>query len=614
MCGLAGLASPGRDFAPPLLDAIEGDLYHRGPDSGGSIAETGWAVAFRRLAIIDPNAQSDQPMTSPDGQVTLVYNGEIYNFRTIRDELESLGARFRTRGDTEVILQGYLFWGEEILNRMEGMFALIIVDRRAARMVVARDPLGIKPLYMTRDKETVAFSSEMRPLFRVTPPVMDPAALGELLTFSWAAGRISNIAGIERVPGGTVIRVDLTNGAVEERRFCDPIDALNAGGAESSVAEADEALDSSLSAHLMSDVGYSLQLSGGIDSSYVAARVHALRGRGKDDALASYGVGIPNYEHDEGRYREMVVDRYSLRHSEEILDGDAFADAMPRAIHHMEGPVPHGGCVMLMLLCAKIRKDGFKVVLTGEGADEFFGGYQRYGDWRRLLWRERLAKLPFAARMPMVPPFVGVRRFAGLDMAAYAALYQRLEPLREVFPDHIPPSPGEREFQSSRFRDFRQRLLAVDQSAYLESLLVRQDKMSMAESIEARVPFVHMPLAKVLNRLPVNDRIPGGTTKPILKRLAERYLPRDLIYRRKIGLWLPYDEWLKDPTKLGRYLDDVAAPNSCLSDHGDARLLRRAVDDFRAGKTTGPRMWTLVNLELWMRGLRRPDGPVLHPS
>lgn len=609
MCGLAGIVAPGRDIPAPLRDAMENDLFHRGPDSGGQAHETSWALIFRRLAIMDPQAASDQPMTDEDGAVTMVFNGEIYNFRTLRADLEASGTRFRTGSDSEVILQGYRRWGLGVLDRLEGMFALILVDRRENRLVAARDPLGIKPLYMTRTTDgATAFASEMRPLYRMAAPRPDSAAIGELLTFSWAAGRSSNVEGIERLPGGTVVTVDLADGSVTERRYCNPIDTI-ATGPDASEEEADAAVDDSIRAHLMSDVGYALQLSGGIDSSYVAARVRAMQGAG-GAALSSYGVKIPDYEHDEAVYRGMVADRYALDHIEETLDGDVFAEALPRAAAHMEGPVPHGGCVMLMLLCGRIRRDGVKVVLTGEGADEFFGGYQRYGDWKRLMWRERLAQLPFARMLPMVPPFMGIRRFAGLDMAAYGALYQRLEPLAALFPEQIPPAPGAREEQSSRFKDFRDRLLAVDQSAYLESLLVRQDKMSMAESIEARVPFVHWPLTQVLNRLPRELRIPGGTTKPILKRFAERVLPHDLIHRRKIGLWLPYDDWLRDPNKLGRYLDDVADPNGGLAAFGDANGLKRAVADFRAGRTGGPRMWTLVNLEIWLRGLRGPEGPV----
>lgn len=612
MCGLAGFVCPERRFSERFLSQIETDLHHRGPDSGGSVAEPGWALVFRRLAIMDPHAQSDQPMTDETGDVTLTFNGEIYNFLHLKADLQAKGVQFRTKGDSEVILRGYIQWGEAVFEKLEGMFAVLLVDRRRNKLIAVRDPMGIKPLYRTRKNGVTAIASEMRPLFHITPPKADPAAFGELLAFSWAAGTLSNVQGIERVPGGTILSIDLATGEEAARRYCDPIDTIASDLPAATTEEADAALEQSLTDHLMSDVGYSLQLSGGIDSSYVAARTR-FHQSGDQASLASFGVKIPGYEHDEGDYRKMVVDRFKLDHTETALDGEAFSDALPRAIAHMEGPVPHGGCVMLMLLCATIREQGFKVVLTGEGADEFFGGYHRYGDWKRLFWREKLAALPFTGLLPNVPPFIGLKRFAGLDMAAYSALYHKLEPLQAIFPDHVPPAPGDREKQSSKFADFRDRLLAVDQSAYLESLLVRQDKMSMAESIEARVPFVHWPLAQVLNRLPRNARIPGGETKPILKSLAARYLPHDLIYRRKIGLWLPYDKWLQDDTKLGRYLDEVASPNSKLSEFGDAKKLAHAVDSFRRGAVNGPRMWSLVNQELWLRSLIPPAASITSP-
>jgi asparagine synthase (glutamine-hydrolysing) len=602
MCGFAAFFQPGRRFPSDLLDAVDGDLVHRGPDSGGRAAAPGWALVFRRLAIMDPEAQSDQPMHDPDRGLSMVFNGEIFNFRDLRAALESDGARFRTESDSEVILRGYAHWGEAVFEKLAGMFAVLIVDRREHRMIAARDPFGIKPLYMTEGGGVVGFASEMRPLFRLARPVADPAAQGELLAFSWAAGSLSNVSGIERLPGGTLVSVDLATGALTRRRYRDPIDTLAQNGPRATAEEAEAALDASIKAHLMSDVGFSMQLSGGVDSSFIAARTGAL-GASAETSLTSFGVRIDNYEHDEAPFRAMVAESLGLDHTEVPLDGAAFADALPRAVRHMEGPVPHGGCVMLMLLCRTIRERGYKVVLTGEGADEFFGGYQRYGDWRRLAWRERLARLPVAKLLPNRPPFVGIRRFAGKDMAAYAALYHQLEPMRELFPDLIPPPPGDRERMSARFDDFRDRMLAVDQSSYLESLLVRQDKMSMAESIEARVPFVHWPLAMVLNRLPHALRIPGGTTKPILKRFAEKWLPHDVIHRRKIGLWLPYDQWLREPDTLGRYLDLVADPNGRLAGFGDARKLAEAVDRFRRGVPGGPRMWTLVNQELWLRSL-----------
>ena len=303
-----------------------------------------------------------------------------------------------------------------------------------------------------------------------------------------------------------------------------------------------------------------------------------------------------------------MVERYRLDHCEVALGGRDFADALPRAVAHMEGPSPHLGCVMLMLLCREIRKHG-KVVLTGEGADEFFGGYSRYATWRKTRWQERAARLAPWFPWPQRRPFNGIRRLAGIDAAAYGGVYDDFRQVQALFPALV-PKPGAREAASARFRDFRDRLMAVDQTCYLELLLLRQDKMSMAESVEARVPFVHLPLARVLNALPRDVRVPGnGETKPILKRIAEPLLPHDLLYRRKVGLLLPFGDWLRDPAALGRYLDDLVAPDGRLAAYADAPRLRRAVETFRAGRSAGldATIMRLVNMECWLRAL--PAGP-----
>jgi len=605
MCGLAALFEPGRRFDPALLAGMEDDLFHRGPDSGGCVSEPGFALVFRRLAILDPGSQADQPMSDASGRCSLVFNGEIYNYRALRRALEQEGVRLRTSGDTEAVLEGYLHWGEDVLNQLEGMFAFCLVDRERGVALAARDPLGIKPLYMIHSGTTVAFASEMRPLFRLHPPQVDEVALAELVTFGWAAGRLSNCRGIECLLGGTVVTVPLAGGVPAERRYCDPLETLHPDpdfGSELDRADTEErvheALGESVKAHLASDVGYAMQLSGGVDSSLVAA----LAQEETAGSLSSFAVSLGDHLYDEGRYRDMVVQRYGLDHHEVAVSAADYASALPRAVRHMEGPLPHGGCVTLMLLCERIRKHT-KVVLTGEGADEMFGGYQRYARWRKTRWQERLVRLLPARFLPPLWPVAGMRRMGGLDAAAYASVYHDFQSVQRVFPDLV-PEPGAREAASRRFSDFRDRLFAVDQAAYLESLLVRQDKMSMAASVEARVPFVHMPLLRLVNSLPHPLRAPGGDTKPLLKRIAERHLPHNLIHRRKIGLWLPYEEWFADANGAGGYLDDLTGSESRLAAYAEKEKLAALVEKCRAGaRSAGLVLERLVGVELWLRSL-----------
>ena len=607
MCGFVALFEDGRRFSPSLLEAMEKDIFHRGPDSGGIVSEPGAAMVFRRLAILDPAATSDQPMTDRTGRCTLVFNGEIYNYRALRAALEQAGHGLRTSGDTEVILEGYLAWGEAVVERLEGMFSFVLYDRAEDKVVAARDPFGIKPLYVMKRGGLTAFASEMRPFARLAPLVPDPAALAELITFRFAAGRLSNLAGIEKLPGGAVATLCLAGGRLSERRFADPLDSLapdptmDRGDA---AARAEAAVRASVTDHLQSDVGYTVQLSGGVDSSLVAALATAAA----EAPVTTFGVKLDDERYDEGPYRQKAVEHLSLRHHEVRLTAGDFADALPRAVAHMEGPVPHYGCVMLMLLCDRIG-EAAKVVLTGEGADEMFGGYMRYALWRALRRKGRMARLVPAFLWPYLQRYREIERYAGRDPAIFGAVYHDFLALHRLFPDLI-PRPGARDRAGTRFDDFRSRMFAADQTAYLESLLMRQDKMAMAASVEARVPFTHLPLAKVVNRIPHDLRAPGGDTKPLLKTIAERYLPSDIIRRRKVGLNLPLDQWAADPNGLGRYMDLVVATDSRLGDFADRKHLATVIDDFRQGRPVAPNgrppIPHLINLELWLRSI--PDA------
>jgi asparagine synthase (glutamine-hydrolysing) len=610
MCGIGGFFESERTFTPDFLNQVERDLYHRGPDSGGQYLAPGSALVFRRLAIIDPQSRSDQPMFDQSGRYVLLFNGEIYNYRRLRDELEASNVPLRTQGDSEVIIEGFAAWGESIFEKLEGMFACVILDTQAKRVWAARDPLGIKPLYFAREPGRIAFASEIRPLRRfIGRTEVDTDALAELLLFRFAAGRRSNFKGIELLPGGVFARYSIRDDAYSEHRFADvaatlrPDDSISPERAEQM---AHDAILSSLTDHLQSDVGYSAQLSGGIDSSLVVAMATEKAGRKID----TYGIRLPQGAQDESEYRALVLERYPARHEELDLGAADFADNFPRAVAHMEGPVPHFGCVLLMLLCEQIRKRN-KVVLTGEGADEFFGGYDRYAKWKQLRLHGGVARAVPPPLWPLVKRYAYLRRFSHFDPAIAASIYFDFLEVQRLFPQLV-FSTGERGSVSRQFTDFRDRLLAVDQTSYLPSVLMRQDKMSMAASVESRVPFAHFPLAKVINRLPRNIRVPGGVTKPLLKAIARKWLPADVVDRRKVGLTLPLNRWLKDETGFGRYLEFLTQPDSKLSGYTDRRMLREIVDNFRQAPASDgmSSLANLVNVELWLRSLDTLSVPV----
>lgn len=603
MCGFAAFFEKDRVFDGQLMDAVDRDLFHRGPDGSGRCEQRGFSLLFRRLAIIDPQSRSDQPFWDASNRYIIVFNGEIYNFKALRLELEQAGIALRTQGDTEVIVEGFARWGEAVVEKLEGMFAFVIVDTETRKVFAARDPFGIKPLYIARRGNLFALASEAKPLRRLLGDAgPDEGALAELLMYRFAAGRYSNVKGIELLPGGCAISYSLDTGDCRERRFCDPLATIDPDPSidrKQAIEMAEAAVSQSVETHMQSDVGYSIQLSGGVDSSLVLALASEKAGQ----QLDSYGVRLPDPKFDESPYRDQVVARYGSNHEEVDLGPVAFADALPKAVAHMEGPTPHFGCVMLMLLCERIREK-HKVVLTGEGADEFFGGYHRYNIWRTLRKQGRAAKLVPLFMWPLLKRYAYLRRFEDFGPEIVASVYLDFRVLHRMFPGLV-PAPGVREQSAKRFRDFRDKLMAVDQSSYLQTLLMRQDKMAMAASVEARVPFTHYPLAKLVNRIPVDVRLPGGETKPILKEIARRFLSRDVVDRRKVGLNLPLDAWLRDDKGLGRYLEFLTGPDCRLSQYSEPKALQRMVDDFRRSDrpVNHPPLAHLVNLELWLRSL-----------
>ncbi len=587
MCGF--LAGFGKDLPAhrERLLALGGLLQHRGPDSSQLKSGGDHLFLFHRLAIQDTASRSDQPMSDVTGRYTLVFNGELYNYIELRDDLIAAGSVFHTTSDTEVLLQGLCADGKAFLERVEGMYSFVLWDREEKKILAARDPFGIKPLYYLSSPGLLLFASEPRPLRFFINDTVCPLQLAELLVFRHTPHSSSPFQKIKSLSGGHCVAG--YPHAIFEEVLADPLSFLeqsvNSDPEQDSKIVSD-ALFRTFSLHTRSDVGYALQLSGGVDSSLTAAICSSSYGRG----LECYAASFPKCAYDEGEYRARVVERYQLTHHEVSITASDFADALPETIAALDAPSPHYGCVALYLVCREAAKK-HKVLLTGEGADELFGGYSRY------LRLNEYAPVPqsVTTAVPTVLSDTSV---------VFACAYAETSAIKQLFPG-LDYSFRERACIAARFPDTARQMMALDHSCYLPSLLMRQDRVAMAHGIEARVPYVDMALARALSQIPLQRRLPQERTKPLLKQFARRYLDQELVERRKNGLILPVYTWLKDERGLGRYLGALTEPSARLATYTDRRRLSAFIDRelCRGGSDTTSALMQVLNVELWLRSL-----------
>ena len=608
MCGFAAFFQKNRDFSDIFIKQIDADLFHRGPDSGGVYKEPGCALIFRRLAILDVSDSANQPMEDPSGRYVLVFNGEIYNYPELKKELEDKGVSFRTGSDTEAVLHGFLVWGSDVVKKMDGMFSLVVWDKQEKIAYAARDTLGIKPLYMAKKGNALGFATEIRPLRRLVGTEIDPEGIAEILVMRFATERQSNFKNIEVIPGGTLVRYDLSENKLQENIFEDILDSFkkedNSITYEDALRITEEAVVDSIKRHLQSDVGYSVQLSGGIDSSLTTA----IAAEHSNKRVSTYGIHLEDDRYDEGPYRKMVIERYNTDHSEILLTGQDFSKELADTCKSLEAPTAHKGCVFLKHLSKEINKT-HKVTLVGEGADEFFGGYDRYSKIAHIRRNAMIATFIPTNLLENIPQFHNLLRYKKLDPALVAQVYHDHNVTMDIFPD-LDYSIGTAA-RIKHIKDIKDRIVSADQLSYLGCLLNRQDKISMAHSVEARTPFSYMPLARAINKIPTKFRVPGNTTKPLLKKIAEKWLPYDLIYRRKVGLSLPIMDWMMDDAALKPMTMDLTRPDCALAEYSSSEKLSDFVHDFYEGRIAKPThkkiLPILMITNLWLEGVKEEN-------
>ncbi len=598
MCGIVAQLG-GRDCRPDrkLIEQMAADIRHRGPDDEGYYCDLWCGLGFRRLSILDTTSAGHQPMFDEDRRYVIVYNGELYNYKVLQAQLEQRGYTFRSHSDTEVVLKAFLEWGTSCVEKFIGMFAFIVVDLRAQSAFAARDHLGIKPLYFMKHDGSLFLASEIKCFRHVRPFELNCDALYEQFFFRYVSGRNTIFKNIFRLPAGTWIMFDKA-GALTEKKYYDVTESLLSPASPVDYESVEAQLKDNIWQHTQSDVGYNVQLSGGIDSSYITAVLAGDYGQ----KLHTYSVTLRGYEKDESRYQNLVARQCDTDHHPYDLDGNDFAGMLPKATWHMDMPIVHTACVFLMELCRHSAENS-KVILTGEGADELFGGYDRYAHITGLSSQGIAFALKRSGVRPfMIPPLwrgKGLRKLLMYDFGLYEQWSREMGPFVRLH--DIEKKIPYRESVSGRFYDLPGKIFASDQTSYLGSLLERQDKMSMSMSVEARVPYCVHTMFDLVNGFSAHEKI-KKSPKYILKKLAQKYFNPDFAFRRKVGFVLPYSKWLKDRRHLGRFFDLLTDTTFKQRGIYESDAVEKAIREHERGeKDHKAALMILIRFEIWHR-------------
>jgi len=622
MCGIAGFinVSPARQDRP-LLERMTDAIAHRGPDDCGFYQDPQASLGHRRLSIIDL-AGGHQPMCNEDGSLWIVYNGEIFNHASLRPELEQAGHVYQSHCDSEMILHAYEQYGADCVLRFRGMFAFAIWDKQRGRLFCARDRLGIKPLYYVWNGKTFLFGSEIKALL-AHPSVtssLDENALPEYLALGYLSGPGTMFRGVRKLMPGHTLLLD-TKAASPQPQIQQYWDAPAPGTPERRsdhdwIAECRQRLEETVRMRLMSDVPLGMFLSGGVDSSAIAA----LMKRMVDGPVKSFSVGYSEQEYSELPYAAEVSRAIGTEHHEVVIGSQEFFDALPRLVWHEDEPITWPSSVSLHFVSALASRQ-VKVVLTGEGSDELFGGYTRYR-WTRLNLQllavysrlmpsavrnglqNQLASsslLSASLRRKLGHTFLGCgENIESLYLDNFYSAFHKSEERTilkqaaggpyEVFLQHWNARP-----QSSLLA----RMLYADQKTYLLELLMKQDQMSMSTSIESRVPFLDHTFVEFAARVPDSLKIRGSVQKYIFKKAVADLLPHNIVHRTKMGFPTPLRQWLREPV-AAPLLHRLTEKDGFLAGYLDMPSVQAIVDQHRSGShDMTDRLWRLLNLQIW---------------
>ena len=626
MCGINGIAlskASRSSIDPGVLERMRDVIRHRGPDDKGIFLSDAVGLGHRRLSIVDVS-RGHQPMTNEDASLYITYNGEIYNHADYRESLEAKGHVYQTHCDTETILHLYEEHGAACVDYLRGMFAFAIWDTRKQELFIARDRLGVKPLYYVHTEDgSLYFGSEIKTLLeaRAVKPEINYATLSDYLANHAPSGEETLFLGVKRLLPGHILT--WRDGAVSIRRYWDVDFSKDevVRDDETYIKQWSELFRESVRLRLMADVPLGMFLSGGIDSSAIAAVMSGM----VSEPIKTFSVAFKEREANELEYARLVADAYKTKHHEIIVSPEQFFAALPRLVWHEDEPLAHPSSVALYFV-SKLASEHVKVVLTGEGSDELLAGYGRY---RRTIWnlawgRQYNKLAPSMARNTIRKQIERMPQGGRLRQKLMRTFLVVSPELESIYFDNFAvfPTPmqqhmftGEtkerirtidpyvelrRLLERTKDLSLLDGLLYADIKTYLHELLMKQDQMSMATSVESRVPFLDHKLVEFTAKMPDTMKLRGGTTKYVLRESMKGVLPEKILTRRKMGFPVPIGSWFR-----GRFKSVIQ--EYVLSERALSRgifapdFVRNLVSLHQAGEDHSERLWSLVNFEMWLR-------------
>ena len=627
MCGINGIAFSSRSrrtVDAAVLKRMRDVITHRGPDDEGIFIDGVVGLGHRRLSIVDV-AAGHQPMTNEDGTLHITYNGEIYNHADFRIELEAKGHVYKTHCDTETILHLYEEHGENCVDYLRGMFAFAIWNQRKKELFIARDRLGVKPLYYVHTNDgSLYFGSEIKTLLeaRAIKPEINFEALPDYLANHATSGEETLFRGVKRLlPGHTLVWRD---GQVETKRYWDVSFAKTSDTSRRDQDYIDEWADlfrTSVRLRLMADVPLGMFLSGGIDSSAIAAVMSTM----VSEPIKTFSVAFKERDANELEYARLIAESYQTNHHEVVVSPEDFFTALPKLVWHEDEPLAHPSSVALYFV-SQLASKHVKVVLTGEGSDELLAGYARY---RKTIYnlalgaryhgampagirnaiRNRIDDLPVNSkvRQKLLRTFLSLQPdvesiyFDNFAVFSRSMQNELLTPETRARTGALDPYAGVCSLlEKTDAQSPLDRLLYADIKTYLHELLMKQDQMSMAASVESRVPFLDHKLVEFTSGLPERMKLRGWTTKYVLRKAMKGVLPEAILSRPKMGFPVPIGKWFRGPYRsiINEYVLSERALSRGIFERD---FVRAVVNRHDAGEDDSERLWALVNFEMWQR-------------